>query len=565
MSTHPPSQNIFLDMAEVGSENNGVVTPPVVRRFDQIHPVQPSRSDTDRRFVIFNTGGMSAGEAKDNLREMLTPESFVAFVSVRSVQSRNLLPRLEVEVTAELGEALKRQLHQKTDGRTAYMLRVLRSEGILQPLVRQPVAMKKWRMVAYRSYFDRPPAQPQQSPQARLLSNCFISLNVNGFHRKKYEVENVLMSERAMVMSLQETLVAEKHYPVVVKGYRAFNKPKQEGFRGHTLLVDSRMKSYELPHVDSKHLIHVKICGVQGSPLPAHVISVYLPSGGNVRRECTRLLKALGGRVRAILKTDQRSVIVCLGDFNIERDALQVKLKKHIPELSLSGCTGSPWTRFPTARGSRCASLDHVLLSGGASALFQKQRVLRQYPISDHRPVVSRLRQIPQVDDEAGYKVPTRISTGACRVYGKDVVNHNKWSLLAVEEADPMDEDLAGLVNGFARVFDATARALGVKSSVPAPGKGARLPRKLKDSLQRLKKLVMKVTAARAKGAVSPHLNGRYLKACARHKKLKAEWRTKEKYPGFSCGPHHGTNWAALWLTSQIRRDVVLSKSYGRG
>ena len=29
--------------------------------------------------------------------------------------------------------------------------------------------------------------------------------------------------------------------------------------------------------------------------------------------------------------------------------------------------------------------------------------------------------------------------------------------------------------------------------------------------------------------------------------------------------PHHGTNWAALWLTTQIERDAVLSKSYGRG
>ena len=29
--------------------------------------------------------------------------------------------------------------------------------------------------------------------------------------------------------------------------------------------------------------------------------------------------------------------------------------------------------------------------------------------------------------------------------------------------------------------------------------------------------------------------------------------------------PHRGTNWAALWLTSQIRRDAVLSESYGRG
>ena len=29
--------------------------------------------------------------------------------------------------------------------------------------------------------------------------------------------------------------------------------------------------------------------------------------------------------------------------------------------------------------------------------------------------------------------------------------------------------------------------------------------------------------------------------------------------------PHRGTNWAAPWLTSQIRRDAVLSRSYGRG
>ena len=29
--------------------------------------------------------------------------------------------------------------------------------------------------------------------------------------------------------------------------------------------------------------------------------------------------------------------------------------------------------------------------------------------------------------------------------------------------------------------------------------------------------------------------------------------------------PHRGTNWAALWLTTQIERDAVLSKSYGRG
>ncbi len=29
--------------------------------------------------------------------------------------------------------------------------------------------------------------------------------------------------------------------------------------------------------------------------------------------------------------------------------------------------------------------------------------------------------------------------------------------------------------------------------------------------------------------------------------------------------PHRSTNWAILWLTSQIGRDAVLSQFYGRG
>ena len=48
------------------------------------------------------------------------------------------------------------------------------------------------------------------------------------------------------------------------------------------------------------------------------------------------------------------------------------------------------------------------------------------------------------------------------------------------------------------------------------------------------------------------------------------EQRTKLKNKNHSTQdsrvvPHRGTNQAALWLTAQIRRDAVLSESYGRG
>ena len=46
----------------------------------------------------------------------------------------------------------------------------------------------------------------------------------------------------------------------------------------------------------------------------------------------------------------------------------------------------------------------------------------------------------------------------------------------------------------------------------------------------------------------------------------KVREKTKNHSTQDSCMvPHPGTNWAALRLTTQIRRDAVLSESYGRG
>lgn len=49
--------------------------------------------------------------------------------------------------------------------------------------------------------------------------------------------------------------------------------------------------------------------------------------------------------------------------------------------------------------------------------------------------------------------------------------------------------------------------------------------------------------------------------SCVLHPRLKKNHSTQDSH----VVPHHGTNWAALWFTSQIGRDAVLSKSYGRG
>ena len=244
--------------------------------------------------------------------------------------------------------------------------------------------------MAYRPYFDpvkvdKPEAFFSNRP-AGSLGDALLSLNVNGFHKKVAQVEDLIQTECPMIVALQETLNAERHYPVVVRGYRTFAKPWQKGFRGQALLVDARLPCYELPHDDCTYLIHVKVSGVPGSPGPLHTISVYLPSSGNFRKERSSLIEKLGQRVEDVSKADRNAVIVALGDFNIKGDTLDKKLRRHVKGLLRFSAVGSTWTRFPARKGWTPTGIDQFAGSSNASLLFRKMRLLRQYPISDHPP-----------------------------------------------------------------------------------------------------------------------------------------------------------------------------------
>lgn len=60
---------------------------------------------------------------------------------------------------------------------------------------------------------------------------------------------------------------------------------------------------------------------------------------------------------------------------------------------------------------------------------------------------------------------------------------------------------------------------------------------------------------------IFPHLTTNLSSPALKSKSISKNHSTQDSH----VVPHHGTNWAALWLTAQIRRDAVLSGSYGRG
>jgi len=509
------------------TENDERETPTLIHKYNAKHPVS-ERLDTDHKFVIFNTGEMDVYKAKTELRDMLTEDAYTAIVSLKSIRHKGTMPRLEMTVTAELGDALKRMIRRKTSERSAYMMRLLRSGGMTRNN-RSSEVLNKWRVVAYKPYFDRPKVDaPQNKKQpAKPLGETLLSLNVNGYHKKATQVEEMIRTESPIIVAIQETLNAERHYPVVVKGYRTFAKPWQKGFRGQALLIDARLPVYELPHEDSKHLIHVKISSMPGLPGPLHVFGVYLPSGGNYRRERTRLMKKLGEKTEDIMKKDKTAAIIGLGDFNIEEEELKRKLKRSTKELQKFTAVGSAWTRFPTRKGSRPTGIDHFVGNGNASIGFRKMRVLRNYPISDHRPIMLKMRKNPLETDSEFKTAKTKINAGPCRIYGERLVCHNRWSILANdEEVEPENENLEDLVDKFTKTFDETTRSLGIKTTVGESK--MRLPRKIKTALQKYKKYGKEVT--NPKGMNNDLTIQKYRKAKARFNKLMKEHkRTEEK------------------------------------
>ena len=103
----------------------------------------------------------------------------------------------------------------------------------------------------------------------------------------------------------------------------------------------------------SKYLIHVKISSAPRLPGSLHIIGVYLPSGGNYRKERMHLMKVIG-----------------LGDFNVKEEELMRELKCSTRDLQKFSVVGSAWMRFPSQKGSQPVGIDHFIGNENAKAII---------------------------------------------------------------------------------------------------------------------------------------------------------------------------------------------------
>lgn len=152
-------------------------------------------------------------------------------------------------------------------------------------------------------------------------------------------------------------------------------------FCGQTLLVSNHLSSYEVER--ENHLyIYIKVNGILGVGQPIHVISIYLPSGGNFRRARRKLTRKVLELNQTILQETPGAPIVILGDWNMESETVRKEIAPEITGLQLLCTKGSSLSRFPSNGPAR--AIDHVVASAGMVNVLRNPRVFCNYGISDH-------------------------------------------------------------------------------------------------------------------------------------------------------------------------------------
>jgi len=353
------SLSVTRDRVEPGGHS-----PENLQKYLEAHPVRgvPLLGRLElrdcTRLIIYNVQGFTTSQIWTELCGCLG-EMARSIVKVKRVSGPNRNPHADLWVRRDTGAALVSVIREQTKTRRWDFVRMVmeaqRHNGATFDTAHwggdefRSAAVTHWRLAIWQSWRDRRMEPANDTPFSLLRPNLIsiATWNINGFGWKIKDIERFLDVEKVAVLALQETLVKAMHYNPCIQGYRSFTSCTKEGFRGMLTLVDNKLSAYEVPHGLS-WLIHVKVFGYAGWSGPTHIINVYLPSGGNHRRDRGECLNSLKGIVNNVLKNSSNDRFVVLGDFN--EAGLQVykhlNVRREGNPLTIAPIVGSSITRF---------------------------------------------------------------------------------------------------------------------------------------------------------------------------------------------------------------------------
>ncbi|EGN95345.1 hypothetical protein SERLA73DRAFT_76453 [Serpula lacrymans var. lacrymans S7.3] len=540
-----PSNEVLVANDTVVGDVERAENNKAYRRYAHNHPTKELATPTDlgacAQFIIFNTKSMSVRKTWHELRTTLGDEFCAAVAKIKHVTHLNCHPRMDMWLRGDIGGTFARLLRARTKYRThgfrEQLIETLtKTNPDMAPKAIGLRVMSSWRIAVWQPWQDWEPPEKAPKVSPRPVNSGILTLNINGFQKKKELVQDVLQTNRIAVCALQETLVAPTHFPLRIDGYNSFVSPWVEGFRGQALLIDLSLPAYEIPRAKpdtpsgGRYVIHVKVSGLRDIKRPVHFLAAYLPSGGNFRLERKFALQSIVDRFDHILEKDPGALVVCLGDLNIDHETLDRRLKRKTNNVIRLPPVGSPLSRFPIWGTAK--AIDHILASPQAYNLLRKPRVIRSDCISDHRPLISHIRSSKYEHRILPAKV-WRTDAKMIRRFSEQIANDNCWGVFQDMEITEYAE-LSEAAVLFSKVTHQVTTHFGVKTQ--SGYQKTKLPRKLKNlqkKCARYGKEVAKeqeeVLSASPRIGVSELLITKHKRAKTQLNKAKKEWQRREK------------------------------------
>lgn len=345
---------------------------------------------------------------------------------------------------------------------------------VLRSLQRSTVYRQyRWHCRLHRAYIDRrsegptvsarrrelPPANPDASGNLRVGT-----YNVNGLKGKRLELRAFLGITKLDVLGIQETLLKANDWSFRIPHYVCYTSggAAVRAHRGVALAVSKRFTSMPVGPA-SPSWIFVRVMG-GNLRKPLVVGTAYVPS----QRGGQPVLHGLARAVSSIRGRHPDDVIVLVGDFNRSLAELQRITSGWPIPLSVLPNRGN----VPTH--SRGRAIDHIAYWGNPDVgTIPPAKVLEDWDISDHQPVVGR---IPYLVDRAvpAQAMAEAMAMGRQRIQvqvpekRRDIASNNYWAPLA-EECLEMD-DVTAIASRWTEGCHEVATDLGLHSK-PFSGK----------------------------------------------------------------------------------------------
>ena len=509
-------------------------------------------SDQERRdigcekFVIFNTGDISVPKFYRQLAQTVSAVALDSVFMVNRKRQQTGSIRFEIWTTPETSTSMKRLIQS---GKAVNFKSVLGANA--RPKAPNSI---RWKIDFWRQWRDRPIRRQTVTPISAKSRECNIAtLNINGLRSKIEDVSIMLDKEEIAICAIQETLIEEDRYPIWPSEYSVNESPRSKGFRGHCLLIRKDLTANSIK-TGNKGILHSKVYKIPGTVQPTHVLAVYAPSGSTHRVKRRKLLEELRQMVWEITLKEPESAVIIMGDFNAQVDEIRKTFLSN-GGMEIFETRGRPETRWPSNKSP--SAIDHIMVNANAKSRFRAPRVLRDYAMSDHRPLKAAIRAKPtQVEIKAtSEKLDLRLLYG----HGREIVNHPAWKYLV--DVDIMQkDDLDHLAEDFSDALTSMSKALGIRK---APTRNiTRFPRKLQELLRKKNEAGRELVEDRkVQGNEDQTLRQKFNKASKTFKGFLKSWREKRarKELNETCAELRSGEQAGIWR--RVRKLTGLGHS----